>query len=593
MSLTESSVYQNIVNEATFPLVHVLLPVFNQKRFLKSSIDSVLQQDYQNIRLLILNDGSTEDLNDILNVYIGNPQIQLFEQQNMGLPAALNNLYQLSLSREERPHFVTWHSADNIYEKNAISLMVEYLMLHQEFSLVYANVALIDDAGKRLKHSKYRKNDQCLNDSSILDLQYKFDSIHSYNDNFINACFLSRSEAESCLADFRADDRGFEDYIRWLQLSLIGRGAHIGIKTPLYRYRIHDESLTTELRNDDLSHKQLAAVQRTGYIQEALKRQTIPFELSLVTNGNLFSRKITTPTVRTLLNVLTDQIDYHELLLRPILSNSLKEALRVKRSEVGCTLKFSTTDSPSHLSHKRLFDVMPFRVQKKDDPLSTPFQFAGLLNIPSVLTRSRNRELGMFPRELPNYRFLIFCPADSGGPIIEIVASLVSKYKQHLFVLYCANSAERISADNIFLASKCADNIRIVDERECKEVNQVITTGLLNALGSVDCMVSLSCFQDQSECLLRPLTTDLLAETIIACLSLKPLLVNPFYLKRKGSFLIPLPVHVEWESTFDLPRSFFLSSAKEVEVICDSFLDQKTSPRVFGQLIAATLVSLV
>ena len=59
-------------------LVSVILPVYNGEKFLKKSIDSVLDQSYKNFELIIINDGSTDKSDLIINKYLPNDKIKYF-----------------------------------------------------------------------------------------------------------------------------------------------------------------------------------------------------------------------------------------------------------------------------------------------------------------------------------------------------------------------------------------------------------------------------------------------------------------------------------------------------------------------------------
>ncbi len=51
------------------PLVSVIMPVYNASEFLYASIDSILSQSYKNIELIIINDGSTDNSEEIINSF--------------------------------------------------------------------------------------------------------------------------------------------------------------------------------------------------------------------------------------------------------------------------------------------------------------------------------------------------------------------------------------------------------------------------------------------------------------------------------------------------------------------------------------------
>ena len=75
----------------TEPLFSVIVPIYNVERYLKQAIDSVLQQDFYNYELILVNDGSTDSSGDIAYQYSKKyPHIQFISQPNGGLSAARN-----------------------------------------------------------------------------------------------------------------------------------------------------------------------------------------------------------------------------------------------------------------------------------------------------------------------------------------------------------------------------------------------------------------------------------------------------------------------------------------------------------------------
>ena len=75
----------------TAPLFSVIVPIYNVERYLKQAIDSVLQQDFYNYELILVNDGSTDSSGDIAYQYSKKyPHIQFISQPNGGLSAARN-----------------------------------------------------------------------------------------------------------------------------------------------------------------------------------------------------------------------------------------------------------------------------------------------------------------------------------------------------------------------------------------------------------------------------------------------------------------------------------------------------------------------
>ena len=83
------------------PLVSVLIPAFNHEKYIQQAIKSIINQDYKNIELLIIDDGSTDDtwnkIQEMKFLCIGRFVNIFFEKQkNNGVCTTLNRLIQKS-----------------------------------------------------------------------------------------------------------------------------------------------------------------------------------------------------------------------------------------------------------------------------------------------------------------------------------------------------------------------------------------------------------------------------------------------------------------------------------------------------------------
>jgi glycosyltransferase involved in cell wall biosynthesis len=70
------------------PLVSVIIPNYNYGRFVKDAIESVLNQTYRNIEILVVNNGSTDNSLKVLNEY--RDKIIIIDQENLGQVGARN-----------------------------------------------------------------------------------------------------------------------------------------------------------------------------------------------------------------------------------------------------------------------------------------------------------------------------------------------------------------------------------------------------------------------------------------------------------------------------------------------------------------------
>lgn len=71
------------------PLVTVIIPCFNHAQYLPSSIECALGQDYPNVEVIVVNDGSSDDTSEVARLY-ADRGVVLIDQQNSGLSASRN-----------------------------------------------------------------------------------------------------------------------------------------------------------------------------------------------------------------------------------------------------------------------------------------------------------------------------------------------------------------------------------------------------------------------------------------------------------------------------------------------------------------------
>ena len=102
------------------PLVSIVIPVYNGSNFLSEAIDSALAQTYDNLEIIVVNDGSKDDTESIALSY--GDKIRYFAKENGGTSTALN----LGIANMRGEYF-SWLSHDDLYYPQKISRAVEEL----------------------------------------------------------------------------------------------------------------------------------------------------------------------------------------------------------------------------------------------------------------------------------------------------------------------------------------------------------------------------------------------------------------------------------------------------------------------------------
>jgi len=129
-----------------FPNVAVITPSYNQARFLRQTIESVIHQDYPHIEYLIFDGGSTDGSVEIIRQYADRIAYWVSEQDD-GQADAINRGWQRS-----RGDILAWINSDDTYEPGAISAVVEVFRRHPEVDMVTGDCQVIDETG-RVLHS--------------------------------------------------------------------------------------------------------------------------------------------------------------------------------------------------------------------------------------------------------------------------------------------------------------------------------------------------------------------------------------------------------------------------------------------------------
>ena len=101
------------------PLVSVIIPTFNRGWQLKEAIDSVIAQNFEDFELIVIDDGSSDNTPDILNLYKND--IIAFTQNNKGVSAARNKGIALSSGR-----FIAFLDSDDLWMQNKLSTQVDF-----------------------------------------------------------------------------------------------------------------------------------------------------------------------------------------------------------------------------------------------------------------------------------------------------------------------------------------------------------------------------------------------------------------------------------------------------------------------------------
>lgn len=108
-------------------LVTVIVPIYNAEKYLDRCLDSIVSQTYRNLEILLINDGSTDDSEEICRRYMNrDSRIRLFCQENHGQSAARN----VGLDHM-RGEYLTFVDADDYIERSYVEMLINELIKYE------------------------------------------------------------------------------------------------------------------------------------------------------------------------------------------------------------------------------------------------------------------------------------------------------------------------------------------------------------------------------------------------------------------------------------------------------------------------------
>lgn len=216
-------------NKNNLPLVSVVVPCYNHEKYVKETIESIINQTYKNIELIVIDDGSKDNSVEIIKEMIPacEKRFTRFEfrnRPNKGLCSTLNE----ALEWCEGEYFSAIAS-DDIIRTYKTEEQVKYLEKNQDTIGVFGAVKVLYKNGYEKEIIKKRNS-------------YNFDDIFLHKHNLPAPTSLLRLENVKSVGGYR-EDFIIEDWVMWLDLTKDG-GKLDYLDRVFASYRRHDGNLS-------------------------------------------------------------------------------------------------------------------------------------------------------------------------------------------------------------------------------------------------------------------------------------------------------------------------------------------------------------
>ncbi|MDL1963371.1 MAG: glycosyltransferase [Deltaproteobacteria bacterium] len=254
------------------PLVSVIIPTYNRGWILKETIDSVLTQDFTNFELIVVNDGSTDNTQDILNSY--KEDIIVLQQNNKGVSAARNMGIASASGR-----LIAFLDSDDLWLPKKLSIQVDFFNANLDALICQTEEIWVRNGIRVNPGKRHKKLSGSIFEPSLYLCLVSPSAVMIKRSLFENAGMFDET-LPAC-----------EDYDLWLRVScrypvylidiplIIKRGGHsdqLSKSSCLDRYRI--QSLKKIIKSNLLTENQKAAAIKamqekcTIYANGCLKR---------------------------------------------------------------------------------------------------------------------------------------------------------------------------------------------------------------------------------------------------------------------------------------------------------------------------------
>jgi hypothetical protein len=209
------------------PSVSIVIATYNRRDWLRLAVDSVLEQDYRDLELVVMDDGSTDGTPELLAEYEGSHPAERFRcsrHDNMGQARTLNRGYELA-----RGEVLGYLSDDDLLAPGAVSRLIAPLA-EPDVVAAYPGYRIIDEGGAVI--------------DTIRPPEYSPTEAFRLIDTVIGPGCLAQRDALLATGGWDPSLRFMGDFILWIKLGMRGKIARVA--EPLASWRRHGGGLSLQ-----------------------------------------------------------------------------------------------------------------------------------------------------------------------------------------------------------------------------------------------------------------------------------------------------------------------------------------------------------
>lgn len=194
------------------PKVSIVMPVYNQEKYIKDTLVTLLNQTFKDFELIIINDGSNDKTFNVISSF-KDPRLKLINnQKNKGLVYSLNRGL-----KESTGKYIARADGDDVYLPKRLELQVDFLDTHPDYVIVGCDALRIDENGKEQGVIDHPENDR------EIRLQ-----VIKWSNVLLHPAVMFRREIIIKIRGYRPlFTKGAEDYDLWFRILRKGKAHNI------------------------------------------------------------------------------------------------------------------------------------------------------------------------------------------------------------------------------------------------------------------------------------------------------------------------------------------------------------------------------
>lgn len=227
----------------TNQLVSVCIPIYNGEKYISRMLESIINQTYKNIEIIVSDNCSTDSTCEIVNNYMTiDSRIKLnLNNKNLGYSGNLNKLIELATAE-----YIAVYHADDLYESTIIQEEINFLLTNPDLAGCFSLGKLIDCNEKKIKNTIFFGKKRIIK-NSIVDLNLFIENMCKIGNMFLCPTSMIKKSVYKELFGYNINLRIIEDQDMWIRIL---EKYKLGIVAQeLFNCRIHINQGSTYYSN--------------------------------------------------------------------------------------------------------------------------------------------------------------------------------------------------------------------------------------------------------------------------------------------------------------------------------------------------------